>query len=59
MAYDVRPLETMKEKTAILKQAADENWVLFFEHDPHIECITVQHTEKGVRMKESFKLSEL
>lgn len=59
MAYDVRPLETMKEKTAILNQAADENWVLFFEHDPSIECITVQHTEKGIRLKESFKLSEL
>ncbi len=59
MAYDVRPLETMKEKTKILQEAADQNWVLYLEHDPSIECITVENTEKGIRVKEKFKLSEL
>lgn len=59
MGYDVRPLMTLDEKERILRQAADENWVLFFEHDPLNECCTVKHTEKGVRLDETFPLSAL
>ena len=59
MAYDMRPLDTMKEKKKILNEAVANNWVLFFEHDNNIECCTVQDTERGIKMKESFKLSEL
>lgn len=59
MGYDVRPLITLQEKEQILKQAADENWVLFLEHDPQFECCTLKHTEKGVRPDQTFKLSEL
>ena len=58
MAYDVRPLLTLQEKHAILKQAAAENWILFFEHDRAVECATVQPTERGVRVKETLTLSE-
>lgn len=59
MGYDVRPLLTLEEKERILRQAADENWVLFFEHDPQHECCTVKHTEKGVRLDQTFSLSDL
>ena len=59
MSYDVRPLVTMDEKERVLRRAADENWVLVLEHDPTVECITVQHTEKGVRVAETFRLNEL
>jgi prepilin-type processing-associated H-X9-DG protein len=59
MGYDMRPLQTLTEKEKFLNQAADENWILFFEHDPINECCTVQHTEKGVRVKDVFKLSEI
>ncbi|RYD58691.1 MAG: MBL fold metallo-hydrolase [Sphingobacteriales bacterium] len=59
MAYDMRPLDTLKEKAQILTQAAEENWVLFFEHDPKVECCTLQKTDRGIRMKETFPLSEL
>ncbi|MDX5346095.1 MAG: MBL fold metallo-hydrolase [Hymenobacteraceae bacterium] len=59
MSYDVRPLDTLNEKTEILKQAADENTILFFEHDPVIECGTVVQTEKGIRLDKTFKLNEL
>ncbi len=58
MGYDTRPLLTMTEKELVLKQAADTESILFFEHDSINECCTVQHTEKGVRLKEKFKLSE-
>lgn len=60
MGYDVRPLETMKEKEALLNQASQNpNMILFFEHDPINEACTVFQSEKGVRMKEQVKLSEL
>lgn len=58
MSYDVRPLLTMDEKTQLLQQAAQENWVLVFEHDPVTEAATVELTEKGVRIKEKGKLEE-
>lgn len=59
MAYDMRPLQTLTEKEQVLRRAADENWVLVLEHDAAHECCTVQHTEKGVRLAETFRLSEL
>lgn len=59
MAYDMFPLTTLNEKKAFLTEAQHNDFVLFFEHDPIIECCTLQLTEKGIRMKDSFKLSEL
>ena len=59
MGYDTRPLLTMDEKAKFLNEAADKEYVLFFEHDLVNECCTVQHTEKGVRLKETFKFNEL
>ncbi len=59
MAYDMRPLETLAEKHKILNEAAANNWVLFFEHDLKTECCTLQQTEKGIRIKETFPLSEI
>jgi glyoxylase-like metal-dependent hydrolase (beta-lactamase superfamily II) len=45
--YDVRPLETLTEKKRILQQACDEQWILFFEHDPQVQALTLKQTEKG------------
>ncbi len=59
MGYDTRPLLTLSEKEKFLNRAADENWLLFLEHDAHNEIITVQHTEKGVRLKERFNSSDI
>ncbi|TPE45774.1 MBL fold metallo-hydrolase [Pontibacter mangrovi] len=59
MGYDTRPLLTLDEKARFLKMAADEEIVLFFEHDAVNQCCTVQHTEKGVRLKETFSLADL
>ncbi|SFD28696.1 MBL fold metallo-hydrolase [Spirosoma endophyticum] len=58
MSYDVRPLLTMDEKARILTKAADENWILVFEHDPVTEAATVEITEKGPRIREKGKLVE-
>lgn len=59
MGYDTRPLLTLDEKARFLNQAADEEMVLFLEHDAVNECCSVQHTEKGVRVRETFSLSEV
>ncbi|MBK7309691.1 MAG: MBL fold metallo-hydrolase [Sphingobacteriaceae bacterium] len=59
MGYDVRPLETLKEKTSILAEAAKNNWLLFFEHDNSVELISLEQTEKGVRRKEELKVSDI
>lgn len=59
MAYDMFPLTTLEEKEFYLNEALAHNYVLFFEHDPHIECCTLQQTEKGVRVKETFALSQI
>jgi len=59
MGYDVRPLNTMKEKDYILNEAVKNNWTLFFEHDPQIECCSVVQTEKGIRAYHLFNLNEL
>ncbi len=59
MAYDTRPLLTLAEKRDFLEVAADQDIVLFFEHDAHHQCCTVQRTEKGIRLKETFPLSAL
>jgi glyoxylase-like metal-dependent hydrolase (beta-lactamase superfamily II) len=48
MAYDLHPLVTLEEKRRILNQAADESWILFFEHDPATEAVRVIRTEKGI-----------
>jgi glyoxylase-like metal-dependent hydrolase (beta-lactamase superfamily II) len=58
MGYDTRPLETLKEKKSFLSEAQQNNYILFFEHDPAIECCNLQLTEKGVRSKETFLLAD-
>ena len=59
MAYDTRPLLTLSEKAAFLNEAAEKEYILFFEHDHINQCCTLQQTEKGVRLKETFRLEEI
>ena len=59
MGYDTRPLVTLSEKEKFLNLAAEKNYILFFEHDYVNECCTLKKTEKGVRLKNTFNLSEL
>lgn len=59
MGYDTRPLLTLDEKEKFLKMAAENNYYLFLEHDAHNEIITVQNTEKGVRLHEVFNCNDV
>ena len=59
MGYDTRPLLTLKEKAAFLKEAALENYYIFFEHDAHCEVCTLQQTERGERLDKTYSFDEI
>jgi glyoxylase-like metal-dependent hydrolase (beta-lactamase superfamily II) len=59
MAYDMFPLTTLNEKKFFLKEAVENDYILFFEHDPLHECCNLIQTEKGIRPKDFFKLEEI
>lgn len=48
MGYDLFPLHLMEEKRKVLERAADEDWTLFFEHDPYQDASLLMKSEKGV-----------
>lgn len=56
--YDTQPLVSVKERDTFLKEALENDYILFFEHDIHVECCTLTYTEKGIRMERSFTFSE-
>lgn len=59
MGYDTRPLITLSEKAAFLEEAVQNDYILFFEHDPVNECCTLKQTDRGVRVDQVFKLEEI
>jgi glyoxylase-like metal-dependent hydrolase (beta-lactamase superfamily II) len=59
MAYDMFPLTTLDEKTRFLKEALDNDFILFFEHDPQHACCTLQQTDRGIRAHQFINLEEL
>lgn len=59
MGYDTRPLLTLSEKEKFLNKACQEEYILFLEHDSVNECCTLQMTEKGPRLKDTFKFNEI
>ncbi|MCK9404207.1 MAG: MBL fold metallo-hydrolase [Chitinophagaceae bacterium] len=59
MAYDMFPLTTLKEKKTFLQEAVNNDYILYFEHDPVNECCSLQATEKGVRHKSFFQIGDI
>jgi len=59
MAYDMFPLTTLNEKKIFLHEALEKEYILYFEHDPVNECCTLQQTERGIRVKDTFKMNAL
>ncbi len=59
MGYDTRPLLTLTEKEKFLKKAVEQEYILFLQHDNYSECCTVEQTDRGVRLKDTFKLTEI
>lgn len=59
MAYDMFPMKTLDEKKRFLIEAVQNDYVLYLEHDPINECCTLQNTEKGIRVKDTFELFDM
>ena len=59
MGYDTRPLLTLPEKSIFLQKAAENNFYLWLEHDAHNKIITVENTEKGIRLKDVLTLEDI
>lgn len=59
MAYDIRPLVSMEEKSRFLQRAVDKGWHLFFEHDPEVEVASVAVGERGPEVVDTRILKEL
>lgn len=59
MSYDMFPMKTLNEKAVFLKEAAENNYILVLEHDPINECCTVQMTEKGIKIDQTFQLNDI
>ena len=59
MGYDTRPLLTLNEKAGFLNDAANGDYVLFFEHDAHNELCTLKQTEKGVRVNKTYNFTDV
>ena len=58
MGYDTRPLLTMPEKSKFLENVVANDYYLFLEHDAHNEIISVEKTEKGIRLKDVFSAQD-
>lgn len=59
MAYDMFPLQTLTEKRTFLQEAMENEYVLYFEHDPQYECCTLKQTERGIRPDRFLRLDEI
>ena len=53
MGYDVEPLVTLETKRRILRQAAEERWLLVFEHDASVAWGRIRHDGKSYRLRET------
>jgi hypothetical protein len=58
MGYDVRPLQTLSEKTQVLNRCADEKIHLFLEHDAQNQMALLKSTEKGPRLEQTHTLKD-
>lgn len=58
-AFDLSQLSVIDEKEKILKQAIEQNSILFFQHDISNECCTVKQTEKGILEDKCFNLTDI
>jgi len=59
MAYDTRPLDTLKDKERFYKEAVENDYILFLEHDLYNECCTLHKTDKGIKVRDTFSLEDI
>ena len=58
MGYDIRPLDTMREREAFLKESVANDYTLFFEHDLNLECGKAILTDRGYKLGDAGTLKD-
>jgi glyoxylase-like metal-dependent hydrolase (beta-lactamase superfamily II) len=56
MGYDLFPLVTLEEKRNYLKEIYENNYTVFFEHDPYVEAGKIGFNEKSYFLKDKFNI---
>ncbi len=56
MGYDLFPLVTLEEKRNYLKEISENNYTVFFEHDPYVEAGKIGYNEKSYFLKEKINI---
>jgi hypothetical protein len=56
MGYDCFPLVTMEEKKKILRECAEKETVIFFEHCPYTDGARVRWNGRDFEVKERVSL---
>jgi glyoxylase-like metal-dependent hydrolase (beta-lactamase superfamily II) len=59
MSYDIESLRTIEEKSSILNEAFEKNYILVFQHDAEVECCNLKMTSKGIRAGDKFSFSSI
>jgi glyoxylase-like metal-dependent hydrolase (beta-lactamase superfamily II) len=59
MSYDNHPMITLEEKRTILQKAVEQEWILFFEHDPTIIWGAARLTDKGYQLDTEQSIDQL
>jgi hypothetical protein len=47
IAYDIQPLETIKERSSLIEEALKNDYVLILEHDVANTCVKLIRNENG------------
>jgi hypothetical protein len=47
IAYDIQPLETIKERSKLIEEALKNDYVLILEHDVEHTCIKLMRNDNG------------
>jgi hypothetical protein len=59
IGYDTRPSITLNEKEIFLNQTAENEYIIFLQRDNYNEYYIMWKTEKEVRLKDTFLLTEV
>lgn len=58
-SYDLNPSISLHEKELFLKEAVENKYILFFQHDLFNQCCSLKQTDRGVKVDELFLLNDI
>lgn len=58
-SYDIFPLDAMTDKQRMLEEAAEEQQILFFEHDAYTECCLVEKQYNKFKVSKTLRFEDV